>query len=86
MRQTLLEGAYIRKIVAQQLCTKPVDIYRSEEANKLMETEDPEPPHLYKASVLHVAKKQYLQSKYLDKDPFTALCMMCCNPSLHTGD
>lgn len=53
-----------------------MDIYRSETADQLMESGDPEPPHLYKASILHVVKKQYLQSKYLDKDPLTSLCMM----------
>lgn len=65
-----------RKLIAQQLCSKPVDIYRSEEADQLMEPGDPEPPHIYKASVLHTAKQQYLQSNYLDKDPLTALRIM----------
>lgn len=41
-----------------------------------MELGDPEPPHLYKASVLHVAKEQYLKSQFLDKDPITALRIM----------
>lgn len=63
----------LRTLTAKKLCSKPVEVYRSEEANQLMEHGDPELPHLYKASVLHVAKEQYSQSQFLDKNPFTAL-------------
>jgi len=37
---------------------------------------DPEPPHLYKASVLHVAKNEFIKSQHFDEDPIKALCIM----------
>jgi len=37
---------------------------------------DSEPPHLYKASVLHVAKNEFIKSQHIDEDPIKALCII----------
>jgi len=37
---------------------------------------DLEPLHIYKSSVLHVAKNEYKKSQYFDSDPIKALCIM----------
>lgn len=68
--------APLRKLIGQELCTKPVEVHRAENANKLMLSGDPAPPHLYDSSVLHVAKNEYIKSKLLDKDPVNAICIM----------
>ena len=49
----------LRTNIGKELHTKPIEIYRAEKANDLMEQGDPEPPHLYKSTTLHVAKSEY---------------------------
>jgi len=41
-----------------------------------MTPRDPEPSHLPNASVLHVAKNEYIKSQLYDNDPIKALCIM----------
>jgi hypothetical protein len=65
-----------RRKIGQQLRIKSVDVYRAEKANQLMALGDPEPPHLHKASILHVAKNEYIKSQLFDPDPIKALCIM----------
>lgn len=72
-----------RKIIGQQLRIKSVDVYRAEKANELMMPGDPEPPHLYNATVLHVAKNEYTKTQFYDADPIRALCIMKCNTYLN---
>lgn len=45
-------------------------------ANELMEPGDPEPPHLPKSTVLHVAKSDYVASRHLDPDPTKAVALL----------
>lgn len=66
----------VRQKIAKELCHKPIDVFRAERANKLMTFEDVEPPHLYKASVLHTAKSEFVKSQYFDSDPIKAICIM----------
>jgi len=53
-----------------------VEVYRAERADKLMTPGDPEPPHLYDAFILHVAKNEYTKSQHFDKDPVNAISIM----------
>lgn len=68
---------YLRKpsrtIIGQQLRIKPIEVYRAEKANELI---SPEPPHLYKSSILHVAKNEYRKSQLFNNNPIKALCIM----------
>lgn len=66
----------LRTIIGEELLAKPIEVYRAEKANKLMTSGDPEPPHLYKASILHVAKSEYKKSHLFDNDSIKALCIM----------
>jgi len=50
--------------------------YRIEMAEDLMQQGDVEPPHLYNANVLRVAKHETMQKNYIDKDPLKALHLM----------
>jgi len=55
-----------RAIIAKQLCNKPVETYRAEKADQLMTPGDPDPPHLPNASVLHVAKNEYINCMMIE--------------------
>lgn len=66
----------LRTIVGKELCNKPIEVYRAEKANELMVLGDPEPPHLYKSTTLHVAKNEYKNSQFFNADPIKALCIM----------
>jgi len=66
----------LRTTVGKELYTKPIEIYRAGKANELMVSGDPEPPHLYKSSTLHVAKNEYKKSQFFNSDPIKALCIM----------
>lgn len=68
--------APLRKTIGLQLRTKPVEVYRAERADELMTRGDPEPPHLYEALVLHVARNEYTKAQFLDKNPINAVCIM----------
>lgn len=59
--------------VAKVLIYKSVERFRVENAEKMMNRDDPESPTPPKSSVLHVAKNQYLESLYLEKDPVVAI-------------
>lgn len=66
----------LRAIIGKKLQTKPIEIYRAEKANEIMEPGDPEPPYLYKSSVLHVAKNELKNLQFFDSDPIRALCII----------
>ncbi|CAH1163403.1 unnamed protein product [Phaedon cochleariae] len=63
----------LRTKMVEKLKIKSTVVFRSEEANKLMEEGDVEPPHLYRAEVLSTAKNQIISKTYLSKNPITAL-------------
>lgn len=67
-----LRGAR-RKKIGEILCQKSVDLFRAEEAKRLMSPEGPEAPLFYTANVLHKAKHEKIASDYLDSDPIKAL-------------
>lgn len=58
--------------------------YRVEMAENLMQSNDNrvmiEPPHLFSANVLRVAKYDVTQANYFDKDPIKALQIMQLGP------
>ena len=57
------------------------NVYRITRANEIMNEGDPEPPHLYRKSVLRVAKHEAAMSKHIDKNPVKALELMQLSPS-----
>lgn len=65
-----------RKKYAAEAATKSVEALRAEIAYKLMEPGDPEPPHLPKSNVLHVAKSNYVASRHLHSDPTIAIGLL----------
>lgn len=67
----------IRDKIAEKLKTTTAMAYRTELADDLMNTSDTaEPPHLFSANVLRVAKNKVIKEDYLDKDPLKALLLM----------
>lgn len=62
-----------RKKVGEILCQKSVELFRSEEAKRLMSPEGREAPLFYKANVLYKAKHDKIASEYLNSDPIKAL-------------
>lgn len=50
-----------------------MDLFRAEEAKRLMSPGGPEAPLFYKANVLHKAKHEKIASEYLNPDPIKAL-------------
>lgn len=67
----------IRDKIAEKLKTTTAMAYRTELADDLMNTSDTaEPPHLFSANVLRVAKNKVIEEDYLDKDPLKALLLM----------
>lgn len=55
------------------LCTKSVELFRAEEAKRLMSPGGLEAPLFYTANVLHKAKHEKIASDYLDPNPIKAL-------------
>lgn len=66
----------IREAVVKKFQGSSAAKYRIEMAEDLIEENDGEPPHLYSANVLRVAKHEITQKNYLDKDPIKALHLM----------
>jgi len=66
----------IRQAVVEKFQGSSAAKYRIEMAEDLIEKNDREPPHLYSANVLRVAKHEITQKNYLDKDPIKALHLM----------
>lgn len=67
-----------RKRVAEELALKNIcpELYRAENADKLMREGDLEPAHLYSLSVLRNAKYEYKSAAHIDRDPFISLAWM----------
>lgn len=65
-----------RTEVAEMLKYKTAERYRIDEASKLMIHGEKEAPIIPKASVLNVAKHEYMQSLQLDKNPIIAISKM----------
>lgn len=87
LKCTYIEGQgccgkrYLRNPVRQAIVEKfqgttSAAKYRIEMAEDLMQQGDKEPPHLYSANVLRVAKHEIMQKNYIDKDPLKALHLM----------
>ena len=71
----------VRQAVINGLQGKSVMKYRIEMANKLMDSQDKfEPPHLFDANVLRVAKHDIREKSYFDKNPIKALEIMQLGP------
>jgi len=71
----------IRQAVVKELEGKSVMKYRVEMAEKLMQNNDNiEPPHLFNANVLRVAKHNIKEKSYFDKNPIKALEIMQLGP------
>lgn len=67
----------IRQAVVEKFLGKTATMYRTELAeNLIQEGDNVEPPHLYSANVLRVAKHEVIQKNYIDKDPLKALHLM----------
>lgn len=62
-----------QKKIGKILCQKSVNLFRAEEAKRLMSPGDLEAPIFYKANVLHTAKHEKITSDYFDSDPIKAL-------------
>ena len=58
----------MREEVAKLLCSKPAEMYRADEAVKLMSAVDPDHPKLKSLNVLKGAKCEYKRNNYLDPD------------------
>lgn len=71
----------IRQTIVQKLQGASVMKYRAEMVENLMQSNDNiEPPHLFSANVLRVAKYDVTQANYFDKDPIKALQIMQLGP------
>lgn len=71
----------IRQTTVQNLQGASVMKYRAEMADNLMQSCDNiEPPHLFSANVLRVAKYDVTQTNYFHKDPIKALEIMQLRP------
>lgn len=71
---------YVRQItrtkLAKDLVHEHVDVFRSKEAHILMDDNEPEPPNLPSANVLHVLKTEQKKKTFLDTDPIRAIMKM----------
>lgn len=65
-----------RKKVAKSLMKKSAEKYRLEQASTIMSPGDPEPPVLPNVSTLKVAKKEYIDSQSMDRDPIIAIAKL----------
>ena len=63
----------MREEVAKLLCSKPAEMYRVDEAVKLMSEGYPAHPKLKSLNVLKGAKSEYKRNNYLDPDVRIAL-------------
>lgn len=66
----------VRRTIVEKFQETNATKYRTEIAEELMEQDDIEPPHLYSANILRVAKHEIMQKNYIDKDPLKALHLM----------
>ena len=65
-----------RHDIGKELATKGSELYRTEQAAKRMRPGDPEPPTLPSASVLRVAKVEFVHSTHAHQDSRKALEIM----------
>ena len=63
----------MREAVTKLLCSKPAEIYRVDEAVKLMSEGDPEHPKFKILNMLKGEKCEYKRNNYLDLDVRIAL-------------
>lgn len=71
-----LRGSH-RKHAAEKMKSLTTDEYEAQFArDKCMYKNDPQPPHLPKASVLRTAKSELIRSEFYHPDPITSLSIM----------
>ena len=71
-----LSSRAIRQEIEKVLLTKGVELYRPEQAEKIMKPSDGETATLPKVSVLRVMRTEEVNSSHLHEDPQKALGIM----------
>ena len=75
--------SYLRAAEREKACDEmnacgSVDQYRAKVAKEVMRSGGEKPPIVYSSNVLHVARSECKQKKYLDSNPILALNIMKC--------